>query len=105
MLGPVDALKWELPPETFPHELAVEQWSLPGGPHFVELSFKVKPDEAENAERAFQALLERWISVATAIPSRRPRVLRFLAEAVYARICRRSDLDEVALGDVGVDQV
>ena len=46
VLGPVDARKWELPPETFPHKLSVEEWSLPDGTHFVELSFKVVPDEA-----------------------------------------------------------
>ena len=31
VLGPVDARKWELPPETFPHKLSVEEWSLPDG--------------------------------------------------------------------------
>ena len=41
VLGPVDARKWELPPEYFPHELSVEEWSLPDGTHFFELSFKV----------------------------------------------------------------
>ena len=59
VLGPVDARKWELPPGTFPHELAVEEWSLPDGTHFVELSFKVEPDEAENAEQEFHVLLDR----------------------------------------------
>jgi hypothetical protein len=43
VLGPVDARKWNLPPETFPHQLSVEEWSLPDGTHFIELSFKVAP--------------------------------------------------------------
>ena len=58
VLGPVDARKWDLPPETFPHKLAVEEWSLPDGTHFIELSFKVAPGEAQSAERAFHALLD-----------------------------------------------
>ena len=59
VLGPVDARKWDLPPETFPHELSVEEWSLPDGTHFIELSFKVTPDQAPAAERDFHALLDR----------------------------------------------
>ena len=59
VLGPVDARKWDLPPETFPHKLSVEEWSLPDGTHFIELSFKVAPDEAQAAERAFHTLLDR----------------------------------------------
>jgi hypothetical protein len=59
VLGPVDARKWNLPPEAFPHELSVEEWSLPDGTHFIELSFKVAPDEAQAAQGAFHALLDR----------------------------------------------
>ena len=40
VLGPVDARKWDLPPEAFPHELSVEEWSLPDGTHFLELSLR-----------------------------------------------------------------
>ncbi len=81
VLGPVDARKWELPPATFPHELSVEQWSLPDGTHFVELSFKVEPDEAESAERDFHALLDRLEIGHIGDPEpKTPRVLRFFAE-------------------------
>ena len=81
MLGPVDARKWELPPETFPHKLSVEEWSLPDGTHFLELSFKVEPDEAESAARAFHAFLDRVKIGHDGDPEpKTPRVLRFFAE-------------------------
>jgi hypothetical protein len=81
VLGPVAARKWDLPPETFPHKLSVEEWSLPDGPHFVELSFKVTPDEAQSAERAFHSLLDRLQIGHDGDPDpKTPRVLRFYAE-------------------------
>ena len=80
VLGPVDALKWDLPPATFPYKLAVEQWSLPDGTHFVELSFKATPDEAHVAEQAFHALLDRLQIGHDGDPDpKTPRVLRFFA--------------------------
>ena len=81
VLGPVDARKWDLPPETFPHRLSVEEWSLPDGTHFIELSFKVTPDEAPAAERAFHALLDRLEIGHDGDPDpKTPRVLKFFAE-------------------------
>jgi hypothetical protein len=81
VLGPVDARKWDLPPETFPHKLSVEEWALPDGTHFVELSFKVAPDEAESAERAFHSLLDRLKIGHDGDPDpKTPRVLKFFAE-------------------------
>lgn len=80
VLGPVDARKWELPPESFPHELAVEEWSLPDGTHFVELSFKVIPAEAAVAERDFHAFLDGLGIGHDGDPEpKTPRVLRFFA--------------------------
>ena len=80
VLGPVDARKWDLPPETFPHKLSVEQWSLPDGTHFLELSFKVTPDEAASAEQAFHSLLDRLEIGHDGDPEpKTPRVLRFFA--------------------------
>lgn len=58
VFGPIDALKWELPPNGFPYELAVEEWTIEGGLHFIELSFKVAPGETEKAQPAFHALLD-----------------------------------------------
>jgi hypothetical protein len=80
VLGPVDARKWDLPPETFPHRLSVEEWSLPDGTHFLELSFKVAPGEAVSAERAFHALLDRLNIGHNGDPEpKTPKVLRFFA--------------------------
>jgi hypothetical protein len=58
VFGPIDALKWELRPNGFPHKLAVEEWTFTNGPHFIELSFKVAPGDKENAQRAFDALVD-----------------------------------------------
>jgi hypothetical protein len=81
VLGPVDARKWELPPETFPHKMSVEEWTLPNGPHFIELSFKVAPDEAQTAARAFHSLLDRLKIGHNGDPDpKTPRVLKFFAE-------------------------
>jgi hypothetical protein len=80
VLGPIAARKWELPPEVFPHKLAVEEWTLTDGPHFIELSFKVEPAEAESAEPAFHALLDRLHIGHEGDPEpKTPRVLGFLA--------------------------
>ncbi len=80
VLGPVDARKWDLPRETFPHKLSVEEWSLPDGTHFVELSFKVTPGEAESAQRTFHALLDRLeIGHAGDPDPKTPKVLDFFA--------------------------
>lgn len=81
VLGPVDARKWDLPPGTFPHTLAVEEWSLPDGTHFIELSFKVAPDEAHAAERAFHALLDHLKIGHDGDPDpKTPKILTFFAE-------------------------
>ena len=86
VLGPVMARKWELPPEAFPHKLSVEEWSLPDGTHFVELSFKVEPDEAASAEQAFHSLLDRLGIGHDGDPEpKTPRVLRFFAERLRSR--------------------
>jgi hypothetical protein len=85
VLGPVDARKWDLPPETFPHKLSVEEWLLPDGTHFIELSFKATPDEAVAAERAFHTLLDRLEIGHDGDPNpKTPRVLKILAERLSA---------------------
>ena len=58
VLGPIHARKWDLPREVFPHDLSVEEWSVPDGPKFIELSFKVEPADAETAQQAFHGLLD-----------------------------------------------
>jgi uncharacterized protein YjbK len=56
--GPVHAHLWELEYDALPKELSVEEWTVPGGPHFIELSFKVKANEKAAAKQAFHALLD-----------------------------------------------
>jgi uncharacterized protein YjbK len=81
VLGPVDARVWDLPEESFPHELSVEEWSLPDGSHFMELSFKVKPDKAEKAQKDFHAYLTRLAIGFDGDPEpKTPKVLRFFVE-------------------------
>ena len=80
ILGPVNARKWELPPGYFPHKLAVEEWSLPDGSRFFELSFKVDPGEAATAKREFDGLLDYLKLGRKGDPDpKTPKVLEFFA--------------------------
>jgi hypothetical protein len=81
VLGPVDARKWDLENlDDFPHTLCVEEWSLPDASRFIELSFKVSPDEADDAQSAFHGLLAGLrIGLAGDQIAKTPRVLEFFA--------------------------
>ena len=57
VFGPVDVRKWEFEPKDFPHEITVEEWVLPDKSDFIELSFKVAPDQAVDAGKAFRDML------------------------------------------------
>ena len=86
VLGPVDARKWDLPPELFEYGLSVEEWSLPDATSFLELSFKVPPDESERAEQAFHALLDEMNIGHEGDPDpKTPRVLKFFAQRLRPR--------------------
>jgi hypothetical protein len=82
VLGPVDARKWDLDnPEGFPHALSVEEWSLPDATRFIELSFKVPADEANDAQTAFRALLTGLeVDIGGDATPKTPRVLKFFAD-------------------------
>jgi hypothetical protein len=57
VLGPIEAHVWEIEDlPGFPYKLAAEEWSIPGE-HFIELSIKVKPGEADTARLVFRAFL------------------------------------------------
>jgi hypothetical protein len=86
VLGPVDARKWELDDlDGFPHTLSVEEWSLPDASRFIELSFKVSPEEAEGAQAAFGDLLAGLgIDAAGDQLPKTPRVLKFFADRCTA---------------------
>jgi hypothetical protein len=82
VLGPVDARKWNVDNlEGFPHTLSVEEWSLPDATRFIELSFKVSPDEASDAQTAFRALVIGLdVDVAGDQTPKTPRVLKYFAD-------------------------
>jgi hypothetical protein len=81
VLGPVDARKWDLDLLGFPHTLSIEEWSLPDASRFIELSFKVSPAEAPDAQVAFRELLTgRGIDIAGDQVPKTPRVLKFFAD-------------------------
>jgi hypothetical protein len=52
-LGPVAVHKWEFEPKELGYEVTVEEWVLPDDSDLVELSIKVEPDEAAEANRRF----------------------------------------------------
>jgi hypothetical protein len=58
VLGPINAGKWEFKPDGFDYELAVEEWTVEKGPHFVELSIKVDRDKADEAQPKWHALFD-----------------------------------------------
>jgi hypothetical protein len=86
VLGPVDARKWELDDlDGFPYTLYVEEWSLPDATHFIELSFKVDPGEADAAQAAFRAFLTgKHVTVGGDQTPKTPRVLEFFAARLRA---------------------
>lgn len=53
VMGPIRVLRWKLEHKGFPHELTVEEWRLPDGDDLVEVSIKVPPSEAQQAQREF----------------------------------------------------
>jgi hypothetical protein len=81
-LGPIEARVWkvdDLP--GFPYELAAEEWSV-DDLHFIEVSIKVKPREAEEAQWRFRAFLTGMVRDIDGDRSRKTeRVLRRLAGA------------------------
>ena len=68
-------------PEGFPHTLSVEEWSLPDATRFIELSFKISADEANDAQTAFRTLLTGLeLDVAGDQTPKTPRVLKYFAD-------------------------
>jgi hypothetical protein len=57
-MGPIAVQKWKIDARKLGHEIVVERWKLPDKSDLVELSIKVPPGEATEAEEAFMALLE-----------------------------------------------
>jgi hypothetical protein len=57
VLGPVDVRKWEFEPKELGYEVTVEEWVLPDRSDLVELSIKVDPEEAVEANERFVEFL------------------------------------------------
>ena len=57
VMGPIRVLRWKSKHKGFPHELTTEEWRLPDGNDLVELSIKVPPDDAVEAQKTFDAHL------------------------------------------------
>jgi hypothetical protein len=57
VMGPVRVLRWKPKHETFPHQLTLEEWRLPGGGDLVEVSIKTPANEAHQAREEFDAHL------------------------------------------------
>jgi hypothetical protein len=84
-LGPVDATVWEVKrPSGLDYKLAAEAWRVEDF-HFVELSIKVDPDEADEARTAFRTFLAALVDDVDGDRSRKTeRVLELLAPGVNA---------------------
>jgi len=53
VMGPIRVLRWKSKHKGFPYELTTEEWRLPSGDDLVEVSIKVAPAEAVQAQKAF----------------------------------------------------
>jgi hypothetical protein len=69
-------------PKDFPHEITIEEWILPDGSDFIELSFKVAPDQAVDAGKAFRDMLaDRGLDTDGDQVAKTRRVLEFYTAA------------------------
>lgn len=87
VMGPIRVLRWKLEHKGFPHELTVEEWRLPDGDDLVEVSIKVPPDEAQQAQREFDAHLRSLNLDPQGAQETKTRT----ALEYFARVCRGVD--------------
>jgi hypothetical protein len=57
VMGPIRVLRWKSKHKSFPYELTTEEWRLPNGDDLVEVSIKVPPAKAIEAQKAFDVHL------------------------------------------------
>jgi hypothetical protein len=60
VMGPIRVLRWKLRHKNFPHELTLEEWRLPNGDDLVEVSIKVPPKKAPQAQKEFDQHLREF---------------------------------------------
>lgn len=86
VMGPIRVLRWKLEHKRFDHELTVEEWRLPNGDDLVEVSIKTTPDEAADAQAAFNAHLEELgLDPAGAQETKTRTALEYFAKACRER--------------------
>ncbi len=83
VLGPIRVLRWKSKHEGFPHELTTEEWRLPDGDDLVEVSIKVPPGEARQAQKAFDKhLRELGLDPAGAQETKTRTALEYFAKTL-----------------------
>lgn len=87
VMGPIRVLRWKLEHKGFPHELTVEEWRLPDGDDLVEVSIKVPPAEAQQAQREFDDHLRSLNLDPQGAQETKTRT----ALEYFAKICRGGD--------------
>ena len=58
ILGPIKTFRWKFSRPDFATEICAEEWTICGGEILVELSTKVKPEQARVKQKLFHAFLE-----------------------------------------------
>jgi uncharacterized protein YjbK len=58
VLGPVDAVRWEVTHEALTYPITAEEWTLTDGWDLLEMSIKVKTAQASTASAAFDEFLK-----------------------------------------------
>jgi hypothetical protein len=58
VLGPVDALRWDVKHEGLPYRITAEEWTLTAGWDLLEVSIKVPTAQASSASAAFDDFLK-----------------------------------------------
>jgi hypothetical protein len=89
VLGPVQVHKWEIEPKELGYEVTVEEWVLPDQSDLVELSIKVDPNEAVEAnERFVEYLRSRGFDTEGEQKTKTRAALEYFTRKV-ARLSRR----------------
>ena len=60
VMGPIRVLRWKLRHKNVPHELTLEEWRLPNGEDLVEVSIRLPPRKAPQAQKEFDKHLREF---------------------------------------------
>ena len=82
VLGPIRVLRWKLTQKGFPHQLTIEEWRLPDGDDLVEVSIKIPPQQAHQAQKDFDKhLRELGLDPKGAQETKTRTALKYFAKA------------------------